>query len=272
MDARGPKRDILFVNEANKFDWMRFYQLDGRSEQTIIDYNPSARFWAHERITGEPGNVLLISDHRHNPFISQRKHDEIEGQKDPELWKVYARGLTGNVTGVIFPDWEMIDQDEFPKEGDFTFGIDFGYTIDPTAIVKICRVGDVIFIKECGYGPGLSLSNQRQILLANGYSDYTPCFCDGADPEQIRGLRMIGIRAEPARKGSGSINAGIELLKQFKIKYTNTSKNIKTDLPQYIWTVDRQSGDTLNIPIATHNHCFDAIRYAVYSRYLRNRL
>lgn len=273
MDARGPRRKRLFINEANRFDWLRYYQLDARSEQTILDYNPSSRFWAHEKVNYEPGTVLLISDHRHNPFISKDKHAEIEGQKDTELWNVYARGLTGNIIGVIFPDWEMIDDCDFPTGNcDYTFGIDFGYTIDPTAIFKICRVGDTIFVKEIGYAPGLSLVDQRQLLLGSGYREETPCFCDGADPEQIRGLRMVGIRAEPARKGPGSIKAGIELLKTFKVKYTNSSRNLKRELPQYVWTTDRLSGDLTNIPIETNNHCFDAIRYAVYTRYLRNQI
>lgn len=271
MDARGPKRKRLFINEANKFDWLRYYHLDGRSEQSVIDYNPSIRFWGHERVIGEEGTVLLISDHRHNPFITESKHKEIESQKDPELWKVYARGLTGNVTGVIFPDWEMIDDNNFPTTGDYTFGIDFGYTVDPTAIFKICKIGDTIFVDEIAYEPGLSLVAQQQLLFSNGYTEDTPCFCDGADPEQIRGLRMVGIRAEPARKGPGSIKAGIELLKSFKVKYTSKSRNLKREQGMYVWTTDKVSGNATNVPVDNNNHCFDAIRYAVFSRYLRNQ-
>ena len=139
--ARGQKRKRLFVNEANRFDYMTYWQLDSRSEQTIFDYNPTIRFWAHEKVMGSDGTKIYYSDHRHNPFLTVARHKEIESicifkyddagklmfgkNGDPlvekgnyELWKVYARGITGNVTGVIFPNWECIDDADFPKDKD----------------------------------------------------------------------------------------------------------------------------------------------------------
>lgn len=269
MAARGQKRKRLFINEANKFDYMVFFQLDSRSDQSIIDYNPSIRFWSHEKLIGQPGNELFISDHRHNPFLSDSKHAEIEAYTG-ELFKVYSRGLTGNVVGVIFPNWDMIDDSDYPEDEEQIFSIDFGYTNDPTAIIKQCKIADTLFIKEIAYEPGLPAKSIQQILAANGYkADIMPLFCEH-DPDMIKQLRLLGINAFPARKGQGSVNAGIELLNQFKVKYTASSRNLHRERGMYIWIVDKE-GRTTNIPVDNNNHTFDAIRYGAYTRYLREQ-
>lgn len=269
-NARGNKRQRLFINEANTFNPLTFFQLDSRSDQTIIDYNPSVRFWAHEDLIGQPGNLQLISDHRHNPFLTPAKHAEIEGIKDPELWKVYARGITGNVKGVIFPDWQMIEDELFPKDSDydFVFSVDFGYTNDPTAIIKQVKIGNTLFVKELSYEPGLSPISQMNILMANGYDTHMPVYCDH-DPDGIKALRKLGATAMPARKGQGSINAGIELLKGYNVKYTASSQNLHRERSKYIWETDKKTGKVTNIPVDHNNHCFDAIRYGAYTRYLK---
>jgi phage terminase large subunit len=291
MSARGPKRKRLFINEANKFDYLTYFQLDKRSEQTVLDYNPSIRFWCHEHLIDKDGTKLFLSDHRHNPFLSKQKHQEIEdvcifdldenGKKrrnekgEPliisgnyELWKVYARGITGNVTGIIFPDWRIIDDSYYSDDEDFIFGIDFGYTNDPTCIVKVYRVGENLFVHELAYEPGLSTKGIIAVLQANGYTADMPLYCEH-DPDMIRDLRNYGVMALHARKGQGSINAGIQLLKQFKVFYTLSSINIDRERGLYVWESDKVDGKSTNIPVDRNNHTFDAIRYAVYSKYLK---
>lgn len=294
-DARGQKRKRLFVNEANKFPWMTFWQLDSRSEQTIIDYNPTIRFWAHEKLENDGETKMYISDHRHNPFLTEAKHREIENlaifkrdeygniiysngkpivlRGDYELWKVYARGLTGNISGVIFPNWQVIDEGDFPKdeEVDWIYSIDFGYTNDPTAIVKVSKVGNTLFIKELAYETGLPPVSIRQILLANGYKDSMPLYCEH-DADMVRLLRNLGIQALLARKGQGSVNAGIELLNTFDVKYSHLSKNLHRERGMYIWETEKGTGRMTNIPVDRDNHLMDAIRYGVYTKYLRNQI
>jgi len=295
MDARGPKRNRLFVNEANKFEWLKFFHLDGRSDQTIYDYNPSIRFWAHEHHDTDLDTKIYISDHRHNPFLSEQKHREIENiaifRRDAmgnpiyekglpviekgsfELWKVYARGLTGNIMGVIFPNWQVIDEADFPRSSDedWIFSIDFGYTNDPTAIVKICKIGNTIYIKELGYETGLSPMAIRQILIGNGYKPSMPLYCEH-DPDMVRQLRNVGISAYLARKGQGSVNSGIELMNTFDVRYSNLSKNLHRERGLYIWEVEKDTGKMTNMPVDRNNHLMDACRYGVYTKYLRNQL
>lgn len=111
-NARGGKRDYLFVNEANGVPYEVYRQLELRTRKKVyIDYNPSCRFWVHEELIGKPGVRLFISDHRHNPFLSKREHDRIEGITDPEFFKVYARGLTGKIEGLLFPESDLHFED-----------------------------------------------------------------------------------------------------------------------------------------------------------------
>lgn len=280
MKARGGKRKRLFVNEANSFEKILFFQLDSRSEQSFLDYNPSTRFWVHDDLIGQPGNELIISDHRHNPFLSEAKHREIESiydfetkRGDLELFKVYARGITGNITGIIFPNWKMIDECDFPENEDaksYVYSVDFGYTVDPTAIIKQIKIGNTLYIKELAYEtgnfPAISIIN---VLKANGWNSEIPVYCEH-DPDMIFDLRRNGCPyADFARKGQGSINAGIELLRGFDVRYTNLSKNLHRERGLYVWQKEKATGKLINIPVENNNHCMDAIRYGAYTRYLK---
>ncbi|MEI8204771.1 MAG: phage terminase large subunit, partial [Bacteroidota bacterium] len=95
QDAKSGKRDYLFVNEANGIDYKIYWQLAIRTKKKIfIDYNPTSRFWAHD-LANDKDTRIIISDHRHNIYLTQEQHDRIEGITDKELRKVYARGHTG---------------------------------------------------------------------------------------------------------------------------------------------------------------------------------
>jgi phage terminase large subunit len=270
QSAKNGKRDILFVNEANGISWAIFWQLAIRTRgQIFLDYNPTTHFWAHEKLIGttpESNDLsatvqLIISDHRHNTFLTAEDHAKIEGIKDKELWNVYARGRTGNLTGLIFPEWRMIPNDQFPKDVQFVGGCDFGYTNDPTAITKVAKVGNNLYVDELSYQAGLAPVQIKQILLSAGFESFNMVFCDH-DPEMIRELRVLGVQAVAAKKGQGSINAGITRLKQMNVFYTERSKNLHIEKTRYMWAKDPVTGLSTNVPIDAFCHCMDSIRYS----------
>lgn len=270
QSARGAKRNRLFVNEANTFDYLTFFQLDSRSDVSIIDYNPTAKFWAHDIIMPMAGTETLYSDHRHNPFLSKDRHQEIENIKDPELWRVYARGLTGNIMGVIYTTWKSIPDSAFPQNLDYFWGIDFGYTNDPTVIVRCCRIGERIYVDQVYYKSGACRASEiYDVLMEHGYKDDEPVYCEH-DPDMIRQLREYDILSIAARKGKGSIKAGIEKIKEYEIYLTESSEQIWEERKRYVWMVDKSNGRTLNVPIDMWNHGMDAIRYAIYTHYFRD--
>lgn len=282
QSAKNGKRNYLFVNEANGITWAVFLQLalrtkksaDGFGGQVFIDYNPSAPFWAHEKLIGTTplNNDLsatvqcIISDHRHNRFLDADDHRKIEGIKDKELWKVYARGLTGNLTGLIYPGALRIPDEQFPWDQYFIGGLDFGYTNDPTAGVKIVKVGESIFLHELCYTPGISAINIKQIFTANGFGGDNPIYCDH-DDDQIRQLRNLSMQAFRARKVPGSLRGGILKMKEFKIFYTASSTNLHDEKQKYMWIIDPATGKPTNTPIDQFNHLWDASRMGVYTHY-----
>lgn len=277
QQAKQGKRRYSFFNEAQSIRWLVFWQIAKRTRiRTFIDYNPTAPFWAHDKLIGtgpEQNDLsavvqLIISDHRHNPFLSDDDHRKTENIKDPELWKVYARGMTGNVTGLIYPDWTRIPDDQFPWNEPPFGGLDFGYTNDPTAGVRMARVAESIFIHEICYTPGITPIQTKQLFFANSFTSSSPVYCEH-DPDIVSQLRRLDVLALPARKGPGSISAGITKIKEYKVFYTASSKNLEIERQRYVWIKNPDTGTNTNTPIDAYNHLMDASRYGIYTHFYR---
>ena len=268
QDAKSGKRDYLFVNEANGVQWEIYWQLSIRTrKQRFIDYNPTTAFWAHDKLIGQPDTAYFRSTHRDNPYLSRRQHDEIEAIEDPDYRLVYTLGLTGNIRGIIYPGWKQIEAWP-PDIEDVFWGIDFGYTNDPTAIVKAGYLPPrTIYLHECSYKPGLSPEEIKEILMANGHIPGENIYCDH-DNVIIALLRRMGLYAFPALKGENSVKNGILKLQGLVVHYTTSSANIHFERNRYKWK--QVDGLILNKPDeSTPDHCLDAVRYAVYSHLLR---
>lgn len=265
QSAKNGKRDYLFVNEANGVQWLIYWQLAIRTrKQIFVDYNPSSPFWCHDELIGKDGVELIISDHRHNPFLSEDDHAKIETINDPELWRVYARGLTGNITGLIFPNWTRIPDSEMPTDEDFVGGLDYGMN-DPTCGMKVWLKDDKVYLHELFYQPGLSAERIKMGFWDNGFSEENIIYCDHNYPDLTSELRTMGVYVLEARKGPGSIIAGIIKLKELKVFYSESSENLHEERKRYEWMKDPKTGKSMNKPIDAFNHAMDASRYAAYS-------
>src|SRR5690606_4975348 len=161
---------------------------------------------------------------------------------------------------------------EFMDAGKVKFGaLDFGYTNDPTAAawIKADSKRKIIWVHELCYDPGISMPNVRKLFKGCGFTSETPVYCDH-DFEAVRQLRINKINAEMMRKGPNSIKAGIDFLnKEWTVFYTDTSEHIDYEKKRYKWEVDPLTGKPTNIPVDQFNHFMDAIRAAVYTRYMR---
>lgn len=278
QSAKQGKRQYSFFNEANGIDYPIFWQIAKRTRvRTFLDYNPTAPFWAHEKLIGTNPDTndlsatvkLIISDHRHNPFLSEKDHARTEGIKDKELWWVYARGKTGNLMGLIYPNWVKITDDKFPWDESFFAGLDFGYENDETAGVRIARVSNSIYLHEICYTSGLGANQIRQAFSANGFTGDNPIYCEN-DPEMISQLRRLGdLSYFSARKGPGSIKAGIKKMNEYQVYYTASSTNIDIERKKYMWLMDPVTNKPTNIPKGGLDHLLDAARYGVYTHFFR---
>ena len=154
QDAKSGKRDYLFMNEANGIGYSVYDQLQIRtSKQTFIDYNPTAPFWVHDKLIGKENVQLFISNYKHNPFLKDSIKRKIEALQDIDKnkWRVYGLGLTGELQGVIFDNVEWIEELPTDNIKRSCIGVDFGYSNNPTTIVKIVLCQDSLYGKLLHY-------------------------------------------------------------------------------------------------------------------------
>lgn len=269
QDARSGKRDVLFINEANGIPYEIYWQLDMRTRHKVfIDYNPSARFWVHEKLIGKDDVRLIISDHRHNPFLTEDEHRKIEGIEDYELWKVYARGKTGVIRGLIFPHYNIVEvlPDKMERRGEW-YGIDFGFTNDPTAVYHVVLAHGELWLDEVMYQQGQDNPHIARRLKDVGVTNRSNVVADCAEPKSIAEINATGLHVVASDKGADSVNVGINILKRYKLNVTRRSTGWLSEAQKYKWKVDK-NGNTLNEPCDVFNHAMDAVRY-VALKYLR---
>lgn len=271
QDAKSGKRDYLFINEANGISYDIYWQLAMRTRKKVyLDYNPSARFWVHDKLIGRKDVKLIISDHRGNKFLTEEEHAKIESIDDKELWRVYARGLTGKITGLVFPDFRIVDELPPLEECKMrAYGLDFGYVNDESALEEVRLAHGEIWTDEIIYETGLTNPELSRKFKDSGISRRALIIADCAEMKSIAELVNMGWNVVPSVKGADSINAGIDILHRYKWNVTRRSVGIIGNLKKYKWLVNRD-GEQLNKPIDKFNHGVDAVRY-VALRQLRVR-
>lgn len=274
QDAKSGARDFLFVNEAQGISYKIFRQLYTRTRQiTFIDYNPDREFWVHEKVLNSSryDTELFISDHRQNFWIPEDMHRDIESMKeeDLELWKVYARGKTGKLEGLIFSNFadyppgtgEGFNKHGIPIGAKFVgYGMDFGFTNDPTTLVGAWIEEKYLYLKQFIYETQLTTPMIHETMLEVGVKMDEEIMADSADPRLIKELAEYGWDIAGVKKEK--ILGGIDVLKRYKIRLVESSDMLK-EFNSYLWKKDKATGKTLNIPIDKFNHAIDATRYGI---------
>lgn len=272
QDAKSGKRHYLFVNEANGISYEVYWQLAIRTRVRIfIDYNPTARFWVHDEVIGRKGVKLIISDHRRNFFLTQEEHDRIEGIEDKELWKVYARGLTGMITGLVLTNWDICD--DLPPEDEWkmtALGLDFGFTNDPSALEQVVLAHGDLWVDEKLYSTGMTNPDIASRARSEGVSREHQIIADCAEPKSIRELQAEGLWVTASPKGADSIVSGLDILKRYRIHVTRRSRGLIANMRSYQWGKDKD-GNMTNKPEDKNNHGIDAIRYVALAKLPQRR-
>lgn len=262
QDARNGKRDVAFFNEANGISYEIFWQIYMRTRlKVFIDYNPSARFWVHEKLLGKPDVKLIISDHRKNQFLTQEQHDMIEHIDDDELWKVYARGRTGKITGLVYTNWDIVD--EMPPRESWkmmAYGLDWGFVNDSTALVQVVLAHGDLWLDELIYDVGMTNPQIATRMKENGITSRDDVIADSAEMKSIAELNGMGLHVIPCVKGAGSVNNGIDIVKRYRLHVTRRSRGLRKEMLNYKWKVNKD-GEATNEPVDAFNHSLDAVRY-----------
>jgi len=263
--VRGRKRDLLFINEANELFFEDWQQLIFRTqEKIIIDYNPSDEYhWIYDKVITREDADFYQTTYRDNPYLEDSIVAEIERLKktDEQYWQIYGLGIRGASKTTIF---RFIEIEDIPEEAEFlSFGIDYGFTNDPTTIVGVWKKEYDLYVKEYLYQTMMTtIDIHRKLKSLN--IDREMIFADSAEPRLNEELRRMGWNIKPSLKGRDSVNAGIDLLKRHRIFITKDSENMQKEFRNYKWKEDR-NGRVLNIPEDRENHTTDALRYATYS-------
>lgn len=268
---RGRKRDILFCNEANELDIEDWRQLLLRtSGKVIIDYNPSDfEHWIYDQVLTREDCALLVTTYKDNPHLPESLKKEIENLKDadPEYWKIFGLGQRGQLVGLVFNNWNQTDS--VPNGFKFVgYGLDWGFSNDPTALVAAYRNGMDLILKEELYERGLTNQDIGDKLRQLGIDKFKEIIADSAEPKSIEEVWRMGFNIKPTAKGKDSILNSIDVLRRYRIGLIGP--NLVREFKTYKWVTDK-NGHQLNEPVDFNNHLIDASRYLALMNLNENR-
>ena len=262
--VHGSSRDYLFVNECYYIKWEIYRQLSVRTKRRVLlDYNPRSRFWVDERLLGRDNVALIHSTYKDNPFLTARQIADIESYKnDANWWRVYGMGETGSVEGLVYTNWAIVKEQPQDYKREF-YCIDFGFTNDPTAILRVRLQGGELWVDELCYQRGMLNADIVRVLKENNTPRNADIVGDSAEQKSIAEINALGgFRAVPVTKGKGSVVAGITAVQAYKLNVTQQSLGTIDELRNYSWRRDI-NGNYINEPVDSYNHALDALRYGV---------
>ena len=277
--GKGLRCDIAYFNEINKCDKESYNQVASRAGRVIMDYNPDAEFFVDTDVITDKDCDFLQLTFQDNELLPERERAEILKYKEKgynmdgtvkdaywaNKWQVYGLGNIGNLIGSVFENWDIVDSIPLGAEL-LSYGLDWGFTNDPTALIKLCRFNGELYLEELIYGTGLTNSDIYNKMVKLGIPLRVPIIADSAEPKSIEDLYRFGFtNIEPADKGPDSIRNSIDTLQQYKIHITKNSLNAIREWRGYKWKVDK-NGKALNEPTDAHNHTIDPTRYIALNK------
>lgn len=283
--AQGVLTDV-WIEEATETEWDDYKQLEKRlrgaskhPKRITLSFNPVYKtHWIYKEFFGiwdESQNYaenellsILKTTYKDNRFLTAEDVFRLENEKDPYYYQVYTLGNWGSLGDVIFKNWHVEDLTEYAKQADkLYFGLDFGFSSDPAAVVKVAydKPRKKIYILDELYERGLTNGMLASVLKPFSASNYVTC--DTAEPKSIMELKQLGINAVSAKKGPDSVEHGIQWLQGHEIVVDVKCQNMKNELSTYQWRRDKD-GNSMKVPAAGNDHLCDALRYALESESL----
>jgi len=266
--VRGPRRDVLFVNEANNISYETYTQLEIRTRKLIwLDWNPVSEFWWYQDEEGGPGVKdrpdadFITLTYRDNEGLEKEVVDALELRRgNKNWWRVYGEGLLGEIEGLIYTDWRLVDK--IPHEARLSkYGLDFGYTNDPAACLAVYEYDGGYILDEVFYRKGMSNKEIADLLKTQPRAYVV---ADSAEPKSIDEIKSYGLTIVGTEKGRDSVLHGIQFVQDQRVSVTKRSLNIIKERRNYLWQTDRD-GKIINEPGEIFNHLMDAVRYAIAS-------
>lgn len=263
--VRGPRRDRLFVNEGNNIAYEAWDQMLVRTkEYAFVDWNPTNEFWFYTNVLHQRDDIDFITlTYKDNEALDPNIIADIESHRaNKNWWRVYGEGKLGELEAQIFRNWRQIP--EIPHEARLErYGMDFGYTNHPSAIVGIYRYNGAWIIDEVLYKKGQSNRQLADVFLNQPQA---LVIADSAEPKSIDEIKSYGVNIIGAQKGQGSILQGIQNVQEQQIFVTTRSLNVIHEQRNYLWQSEKDNPERfINIPEPGFDHSMDAIRYGMES-------
>ncbi len=263
--VRGPRRDILFINEGNNVPWEAARGLDIRTNRfTFVDWNPVSQFWAHEFWVNEPGNAYIHSTYQDAVKVLPKevvKNIESYREKDPNWWNIYGLGRIGKVEGLVYPIFKQVDH--LPTQGALVYSLDFGFSGDPASLIRHKIFTDEIYSEELFYELGLT-----NLDIASKFRDFEirkhldEIWADSAEPKSIQEIYDHGYNIKGAPKGPGSVEYGHQKVRQLKQYWTKDSLNCIKEQRNFRYLPDK-NGKLTEKTTHLYSHGMDSRRYGV---------
>ena len=277
--VKGPRRDVLFVNEVNHIDREIFRHADWRTRLfTLADWNPESEFWFHEDQCIKEDGEYILRDPEHDVLIrttyldalevmTDEKRRELEdwADKDPNYWRVYGLGKLGKIEGLVYPVFKQVD--ELPQ-GNYFYGLDYGYSSDPTVLVKNVIIGDNLYSHQMFYidTPMTNDDIAREMKFLRVSPD-DPIYPDPSEPKSAEEIRQKGFNVKESEKGPGSVKHGIKRVNSYYQHWTKESLECIKEQRNYRYIRRREpnTGREYLSDDTTHqwSHGMDARRYPV---------
>lgn len=257
-ESRVPKRVTLSFNPIMRTHWIN---------RTIF----ASIFGDDDRVYDDGRTLILRTTYLDNQFLAPDDREELENETDPWWRDVYTLGKWGVLGDLVFTNWETADLSGMRASFDkFKNGLDFGFTNDPTALIRshYDRARKTIYVTDEVYRRGLT--NPEIAREIRPIVRREPVICDSAEPKSIKELRACNITAVSAKKGADSVRHGIQALQQHRIIIDKRCQNTINEFETYQWRKDKD-GNSLNEPVDRDNHAIDALRYS-YEDEFRSRV
>lgn len=259
---KAPIKVIICLNPPDKNHWIikRWFNLLPSGVEG---------FYRAELKASEKDTLFIHGTYRDNAKnLPEKKKANFLRYKEtkPDHYYNMIEGLVSEgAKGRIYTKWKPIPDDEFYELADIPsyFGLDFGFSNDPTALVEIKEHNNKIYLRELLYETGLT--NQMIASRLRDFNiDYETIYADSAEPKSIEEIKREGFNIVECIKGQGSLNAGIDVLIDKDIYYTEGSKHIALETQNYKWKLNKNK-EPMNVPEDANNHLMDAVRYGVYT-------
>ncbi len=276
--GKGMRRDVVYFNEGNKVTYDAFVQVYSRSKLNIIDFNPDKRFFAHDLIKEDNFITLTFNDNEYLPesernsildykvkgfynteLVNYDTEENVKNKWWANKWRVYGEGKIGMLDGLVFQNWNTIDK--VPDDAELIgYGLDFGYTNDPTALTACYKWNGKTILDQKIYASNLSNQDIANLYDTLGLDKQALTIADSSEPKTIAELKKYRINVQGAIKGADSVKFGLSKMQEHEFLITTKSQSLMFEFQNYSWKKDRD-GNVFNIPEDKYNHGIDGIRY-----------